>query len=460
MPKLLDPKLDKILGKEREYLELSNVPIVTVSAQYLEDLKGLHSYKELDNTIDVVYSRAHYSMALATAIKAWGKTINPKKAWLTDPTNFIVKDDLFKIKLTETVGKTLARNPFLKKIKDVIDKFGRNQLPILSSIETPLYLLTQNIKKPIISFHIAAGNILVKYKKKVLQVITDPHVRYDYLENADSPLMFFSVFDEETKEELLEKALVAGKKINPKKIFITGPPVDPRIIKASKKKNAWHVGPIKLCLTTGGLGTNKKEIAQVLNQLLPTLKQKPSPFKIMLYAGTHLDIKDLGIAKAKKEQINYELISGVDPADFTIGGTIANKFSSLNASSNFFIVYHPQIVDANELLVRYAFPFADGFISKPSGDMAYDAAISGSFLLTLQEWGEWELNIKEIFERKKIAQEANLKNIVQQLFDLAMNNQGESWINRAMCQAANLETLYKNGCENILTAAKKLQKII
>ncbi len=56
------------------------------------------------------------------------------------------------------------------------------------------------------SFHIATGNILAKQDKQVIQVITDPHVREDYLNNAELPNISFCVFDETTKIEFLQKA--------------------------------------------------------------------------------------------------------------------------------------------------------------------------------------------------------------------------------------------------------------
>ena len=36
------------------------------------------------------------------------------------------------------------------------------------------------------------------------------------------------------------------------------------------------------------------------------------------------------------------------------------------------ILYADNLVEANELMIEYMFPWADGVMTKPSGDMAYD----------------------------------------------------------------------------------------
>ena len=440
MPNLFDPDLVNARSEDKRYLEETSVPIVTVSASYIEDLKRLHGYRNNNTATDVVFSRAHYSMALAVATAAWGKKLNHKLAWLVDPTNYVTSKDWFSIRMTEEVGQTIARHPVLKFIKDVIDRFGRNKLPILDSITPPLLYLTQRLDKPLISFHIAAGNILAAEGKTVLQVITDPHVRDEYVLNSESPRLSYCVFDAATKLEFLEKAALNGKHPNPDKITVAGPPVDPRITARRDKKYAWRSGPLKLCLTTGGLGTNKEELASLLTQFLPELRKRDPQFQILIYASTHRDIAEMVEAQAKEARV-------------AIGESDDN-------SAKLRLLYHPQIVDANELLIRYAFPWAHGFISKPSGDMAYDAVASGSFLLTLAEWGPWEENIREIFEQKGIARKAVVHDIIAQLQVLmATHGKPHSWIEQAMLNANSIEKLYLNGAENILRAYKKLTSV-
>lgn len=450
----LNPQLEKTLKLDKQFLEESQLPIVTVSASYQEDLKGMHGLPENETSQDVVFSRAHYSMALAIAVAAWGKEIDHRKAWIVDPTNYVSPEKWKQIELTEVIGKTLARHPILKKLKDFVDKFGRSKLPILASITPPLLHVSQKIDGPILSLHIAAGNILVKQGKSIVQVITDPHVREEYITNAESKKMAYCVFDEKTKMEFLEKAAVMGKKVDPNKIIVTGPPVDPRIIKAKDKKHAWRRGPINLVLTTGGLGTNKHEIRQILLKLLPLLRKQPAPINLCLYVSTHLDIMEMALKLAKENRIKTEIITEISNQAY-----FDKSKKSVLEGNEFSIIYHPQIVNANEILVKHAFPWADGFISKPSGDMAYDAAAAGCFILTLNEWGEWEENIRETFEQLGISRKADTENIDKQIEVLSRAETNEnSWIEKAMNNALSLKEPYLSGAENIIATHQKISK--
>ncbi|MBP7774258.1 hypothetical protein KA078_00545 [Candidatus Woesebacteria bacterium] len=437
MPTLFDPLLVKTLAEDCSILQETEVPIVTVSATFREDIKRMHGFPNNNTAHDVVFSRAHYSMALAVAATAWGKKINPFKAWIVDPTNYVSHKDWFSITLTEEIGKVIARHSLLKTLKDIIDQFGRKKLPILNSITPPLLYLTEHITKPILSLHIAAGNIMADQGKSVLQVITDPHVRDEYVTHADNPKVQYAVFDETTKLEFLEKASILNKKADPARIIVTGPPVDERVITVRKNKHAWRSGPLKLCITTGGLGTNKDEIVHIVRQLLPLLRKRPSPLKLLIYTSTHNDI-----AEAIQECATAARVA-IEPLHKT--------------TADLRLIYHPQIVDANELLIKYGFPWADGFITKPSGDMAYDAVASGSFLLTLPEWGEWEENIRERFEQKGISRKAQIEHIAEQL-EILMSPQGkaQSWIEQAMLRAAEIDKLYLQGAANILRVYRNI----
>ena len=435
----LDLQLMNLLEQDKLHLENTKIPIVTVSASFKEDLKGLYGLPENEELPDVVLSRAHFSMALGVAIQAWGHKIDPEKAWLVDPTNFVSQKDWRSIQITESIGKLLARWPTLKKLKDLIDQFGRQKLPILKSITPPLLYLFERVDRPILSLHIASGNILVEHGKTVLQVITDPHVRDDYLANADNPRMSFCVFDNRTKMEFLEKAALRGLKVDPNKVTVTGPPIDPRVTAAGKHKKTWQAGagPLRLCLTTGGLGTNKQELEVLLEQLLPELHKKPHPYQLLVYTSTQKDIAEMVKRLAKKHKVRLG--------------------SEHDAKASFRLLYHPQIMDANELLITYGFPWAHGFITKPSGDMAYDAPAAGCFLLTLAEWGEWEHNVRQVFEQRDIARKAEVETIVTQLTLLATPNlQGKSWFEQAQCHALGLDKLFLFGSEEIIKVFKKL----
>ena len=484
-------ELKNIYQKDKKLLEQTQIPIITVSASFREDLKGLHHQKERDTSTDVVLSRAHYSMALGVAMEAWGNKIDPKKAWLVDSTNYVTNQAFKSVQLTDLIGKTIARWPLLKSLKDIVDKFGRSKMPILDNVTPPTIYLGSGVQKTILSFHIVTGNILAAEGKKVVQMITDPHVRSDYLQNAHLPNMRFLVFDEATKEAFFKLAKEIGKKI-PKdqikdKVVVTGPPVDPRVINCNQKKEVWTKDkPLKICLTTGGLGTNKTEIKSILEQILPILKEQALdkktdlvPTQLIFYAGTHSDHKDMAIQIAKENNLSYQLISPKDPANFVINGkTTAREINNLEIKTpRFQIIYHPQIVDANELLIQKGFPWADLFISKPSGDMAYDAVVSGAALLTLKEWGEWEYNVRAVFENNGTAMQAKVSNIVEQLIEITQSsdatfktnklasanrpvpsvkeNRQFSWLEQAMKNSKKLDHNFYHGAENILRAVKE-----
>ncbi len=396
----------------------------------------MHGLPNNETDRDVVFSRAHYSMALGVATYAWKEKVDPQKAWVVDPTNYVSKDKWFSIQLTEIIGKTIARNSILKTAKDFIDRFARKKLPILDSITPPLLYLTEHIKKPILSFHIAAGNILAGQGKTVVQVVTDPHVRAEYVTYADKKNISFCVFDEATKVDFLEQAAKLDIKADPDRVIVTGPPIDPRIIAAKNEKNPWRSGILRLCITTGGLGTNKEEILKMLRQFLPELRKRSLEYQLLVYAGTQHDIADEVEKLAQENRI-------------AIGG-LNDKKAKLR------LIYHPQIVDANEMLIKHGFPWAHGFITKPSGDMAYDAAASGSFILTMAEWGEWEERIRVIFEQKNIGRTADTNSIISQLEVLrSAQRKSQSWIEQAMHNAQKLEPLYLNGAKGILNAVKQ-----
>jgi len=439
MSNLFDPTLQKIFNEDRNYLQQTDLPIITVFGTFTEDLKQLHNKRSNNKSGDIVLSRAHLSMAMAVIASAWKDPGKPdfKRAWLADPTNFVSKKGLRTVDFTEEVGKLIARYPFLKIAKDFVDKFGRKKMPILSSITSPLLFLTQEIHKPILSFHIAAGNIMASAGKIVVQVVTDPHIRDEYLVHASSPMMYYCVFDEQTKLELLEKAAIHDIEMNSERVFVTGPPVDPRVLECRSKKLPWRSGPLNLCITTGGLGTNKQEILAILHELLPEMIKKPKELKLLIYAGTQRDIY---------EEVNQIIKQhGIPPA----------PLSDKNALVR--VIYHPQIMDANDQLLKYGFTWAHGFITKPSGDMAYDAACSGSFLLTLKEWGDWEHNIREIFEQKNISRRAHVENLYPQLQTLMSGqHKAQPWIEKAMHASHNLDPIFYKGVKNIIKTYKKI----
>lgn len=426
-----------ILKKDKKLLEHTRVPIVTVAASFRHDLAKFHNIDIPDTEDEVLFSRAHYSMALAIAIRAWKDKIDPKRAWLVDPTNYVSHIDWKKVEFTETVGKLMARNPLLKFIKDLIDTRARNKLPITKAITTPLLYLFEHVDTPILSFHYESGNILGSIGKHVVQVVTDPHVREQYLDYAQLRTMRFCVFDENTKVSFLEKAATLGKDVDPKRVIVTGPPVDPRVVACRKLKNPKQLDkrPLRLCIATGGLGTNKSEIEQCVRSLTVLLRMPNPGIQVILYVGVHQDIRESMHRICRQE------------------GVPTSTISDTNAPVR--ILYSPHIVEANEALIKYGFPWADGFVTKPSGDMAYDAAAAGCFLLTLEPWGEWEHNIRDIFEQRGISRRAIPAEFAQQLGALLSERGGASWMQQAMKQSLELPSLFLEGSKNILSQMPK-----
>jgi len=439
MIRLPDKNLEKTFAFDRQRLAQTELPIVTVAGTFREDIKRLYGLPYNTTSADVVFSRAHFSMAVAIANQVWKNNISATKAWIVDPTNYVSVEDWQKILFTEAVGKTIARHAILQKLKSLMDRFGRQKLPILESIAAPLLYLTEDVQRPLLSLHIAAGNILARQGKKIIQVVTDPHVRPEYVQNAELPNIAFCVFDERTQLEFLEVAAINHISVDPRRVIVTGPPVDPRVVSARKDKIPWRSGPLKLCIATGGIGTNGYEIRQVLTQLLPHLRRQPCPYQIVLYAGTQADIAKLGHRLAAENHLPVGDIS--------------------RSAARFRVAYHPQILDANELLIKYIFPWADGFITKPSGDMAYDAVAAGCFLLTLNEWGIWEERIRELFEQRDISRKLETDQITAQLSLLQQAITGRSWIESAMQNSLHIEQLFLHGAANIVRVTRMAETI-
>lgn len=457
-PGLFDANTTHLLEQDKQLLESTKVPMVTVSASFRDDLESHHRVDDDINHPDVTLSRAHYSMALGVAVQAWGTdqiadttpaaTSNSaqakRRAWLVDPTNYIKHDDWSRVAFTETVGRILARHKFLNWVKqNFVDRFLRQSFPLTKNITPGLLYLTQSIDRPILSFHIVAGNILAQAGKKVVQVVTDPHVRGDYVQYAHLPTMTYCVFDEATKDEFLEQATAMDKKVDPERIIVTGPPIDPRIVAArtGKKTSSWRRRPLRVLLTTGGLGTNKDELAELLQQLLPLThrhgrRRGQGAIQLMYYAGTNADHVTMvrEIAAAAKVKI----------------GALDDTRAALR------LVYNDDIVDANNLLLMHGFPWADAVYCKPSGDMAYDAAVAGCALLFLRPWGEWEYNVQAVFTQLGIGRVADLKQADEQLLELINTDYDQPWLESALTASHNLPPLFTHGAQNILNVHRRV----
>ena len=435
IPVPADLTFSRTAHEERHLLETVDIPIVTVSATFKEELIKEFGEKTDEVTPDVTFSRAHYSMANALVVAA---TKNKKTFWMIDPTNYVSAKDWPKIMFTQRMGRLIARSPLLKELKDLMDTRLRNQLPLTGAIREPLTYVTGRVEKPIISLHYEAGNILLENGKTVLQVVTDPHVRPQYLTHASNLKLTWAVFDEMTKARLIELGYILGHKIDESRVHVTGCPVDPRIL--TKDRNTATTGykhrPLRLAITTGGLGTNKGEIESLLTNLAPAIKK--GTVHIAAYSGVHEDFETMFTTFARVHHIKVGEKNDIQ--------------------SPFRIFKGNDIVEANEELLDHVFPWADGFISKPSGDMAYEAIAAGCFLLTLHPWGEWEENIRAVTEGMGVSIRADIQNIQAQLKAITTMPvyKHKPWVELALERARYHAKAVSRGADNILKLHRKI----
>lgn len=420
-----DLELPQTLHIDRHRLEEVQVPIVTVSASFKGDME--EELTEQAKTHDVVFSRAHYSMAVAILIEAQREKLS---TWIVDPTNYMSVHDAKKIEFIEKVGKIAARFPIVKKAKDFLDNLVRSKSPFQSSILEPLKYVTERAKVPIISLHYEAGNLLASWGRRVLQVVTDPHVREHYLYEAQRKNITFAVFDKPTQASFIHLAHEKKIDISEDRVIVTGPPVDPRIVEARVKKSPGNFKKraLRLVVATSGLGTNKGEIEELLKSVIPLIKEKK--LELILYASTHPDFRDM--------------YNSVEALGVGVGEEGSNEPVR--------VIYDSSIVTANRKLVEHAFAWADGFVTKPSGDMAYDAVAAGCFLLTLSPWGIWEENIERIFSGLSISRRADPPNFHEQLIKLKQSG----WIEKAIGKALGIDELYLKGAQRIVDLQQKL----
>lgn len=425
-----DLDLKNAIHEERHLLQKVEVPIVTVSATFRKELAD--KYKSIVHTAsDVVYSRGHYSMAEAVRKQAIAMG---KSTHLSDPTNFASKKNWKKIEFTESVGLLVARYKLLKWLRNKADVVMRGKLPIKEAITEPLLYLTGDAPNPIISMHYETGTILSKSGKTVLQAVTDPHVHHQYLDALPSSTITYAVFDDETRDSFFALAKKNQKEINEDQVVVTGPFVHPEIVRIGMKEKKIAKGaPINIAITTGGLGTNFEEIKKVLESFAPLLAP-PEKIRLFLFASTHSDFRNYFEEYAKRNNVR---IGDIDDEEARIR-----------------ILYDDSIIDANENLIKYMFPWAHGVITKPSGDMAYDAAVAGCFLLFLSPWGEWEKNVSAVFIKRNIGFNLSIDDSYNHF--LKLHKEGK--LETAMKNAHNLPEIFRDGCKNLINLHSRLKK--
>lgn len=418
-------ELPHTLHDERHRLEEADVPIVTVSATFRGELAQTFG-EQPAMAEEIVFSRAHYSMGVALLSQANELGLS---SWLVDPANYVPAADWSRLAAIERFGQLAARIPLVKKIKDLLEFLVRGQVSLAATVKKPLVYVTERTTRPIISVHYETGNILARLGRRVVQVVTDPHVRQNYLAEAGRKNIVFAVFDKSTQDEFLKKARSQGRLISADRVVVTGPPVDPRIVAArkGKKSSSARKRGLRLVITTGGLGTNKAEITQLLEQLLPTLGHT----ELILYAGTHRDFRNMF----------YTL-----PAQFQVSVGDVDKNTQVR------VIYDESIVRANQELIEHAFSWADGFITKPSGDMAYDALAAGCFILSLAPWGEWEEAVEAVVAGLGVCQRARPGEFAAQLAELKTSG----WIQSAIKKALSADKLFLAGAQEVIKLQQKL----
>lgn len=422
-------ELPRTLHDDRHRLEEVNVPVVTTSASFRGVIAESFKEEPHKENSDIVLSRAHFSMAVAVMREAAERKLT---TWLVDPINYVSEKDWKRLVLLARAGHLVAKFPALKRIKDFLDMVAREKSPLTSAITSPLLYAAERITKPIISLHYETGNILAKEGKKVIQVITDPHIRPQYLYEAERKNIFYAVFDPQTRDDFLAQAEKQGKDVESERVVVTGPPVDPRIVKGRQRRSPEAIGKrsLRLAVTTGGLGQNKDEIEKALRSIGPKIKE--GKIQVVLYASTLPRFKKLYSDIAREFGIRE--------------GTAGDGNASLR------ILYHPSIIDANQTLIDHVFGWADGFLTKPSGDMAYDAAAAGCFLLLLRSWGEWEENIGRIFTNLGIARRAEPEVLDRQISELLSSG----WVKQAADKALGIDPLFLDGAKKIVDLQQTL----
>lgn len=439
-----DLALKTTLHNERHLMEAVDVPIVTIAATFQAIFPEFEKKRQ-----EIVYSRAHFSQALACLVAA--SRLN-KSSWLVDPSNYVSSKDWPKVMLTEKIAEILARFDILKTMKSILDKQAGGHLPIATAIDDPLLYATDRVTRPILSVHYATGNILAASGKKVLEIVTDPFVRPSYLEYAHQDHTFFAVFDLATKKEFLKKAhhspnftqksLTSLKK----RVFVTGPPVDPRIVDVRQLKHPKDLEsrPLRLAITTGGVGTNKEEIKLLLTTLAPRLMGLPAQagktntLELILYAGTHPDFVKMYYEFARRHGLEL--------------GKLKDESARLR------LITAPHILDANELLIKYVFPWADAIVTKPSGDMAYDSVASGCALLLITPIGDWENRIRDIMLKKGCAVDVKAPNFAAYLTELEQPKAGISTLQTLIQKSLVINELYLSGATKIVKTLLSLSK--
>lgn len=429
-PNITELDLPKTLEADKKQLQNVQVPIVTTSASFRTDIAKSFGEKSFLSDHDIVFSRGHFSMSIALLQQAHELGLS---SWLIDPVNYVTKSDWNKLKTVVFIGQLVAKFPFLKQIKDQTDALTRGNLPVAAAITKPLLYATAEDDTPIISVHYETGNILAKTGRTVLQVVTDPQIRPQYLMEAGRKNITFAVFNQETKGELLDKAKEKEIALEEDRIIVTGPPVDPRVVKARKKKNAtaFKNRPLRIAITTGGLGQNSDEIRNCLKSLRE--KVKNGQVQLILYAST--------LPQFKEEYDNFAKSVGINmPAQVD------------DESASVRVIYSTSVVEANQSLIEHAFAWADGFITKPSGDMAYDAIGAGCFILSLSPWGTWEENVQKIFTNLSVLKVVDSEHLSEQLDEL----KSSGWIYAAINNALKIDKLFLNGAKNIVELQQRL----
>ena len=128
-------ELPRTLHDDRHRFETVDVPVVTTSASFRSDIAHNLGEKTKELTTDIVFSRAHYSMAVGIMRAALEEKLN---TWLIDPVNYVTGQDWDKVVFLAKTGKLIARLAILKRLKDLFDTVVRGKSPLTQVIPVPL----------------------------------------------------------------------------------------------------------------------------------------------------------------------------------------------------------------------------------------------------------------------------------------------------------------------------------
>ncbi len=345
--------------KAKMLADTSKIPILTASEV------GNSRYDTRTSPL----SRAHATIAQSVA-----QVLNGATDVYVDVLQYVNNRDFLKFEKLARRAKRVASSPRLhdvynrysplirrivnpdKKVQPVVDYFAKS-------------IASRGDNTPVITTHYSVGNALLESLKargdgrSVVHYVTDPsHIHTQYLKHKDDPRTHYFVFDKATASALEDAGVDADK------ISVTGFSTHPDLSPAEARSVADR--KLRVGIFTGGVGTNRAEIETIVQNFNPENQQ------LVVYCGTHTDIMEssLGLVsrnlrtKIVPAQNFQESDIGDEHIVFVVGtsleGAVPASYKVLN--------------------------WSDVVATKPSGDIAIEAVLSGHPVIPLSHWGVQE----------------------------------------------------------------------